>query len=268
MPLDDPIDQAALKDSVESLEESSFLVELTGWAGKPIEYALSKLPQKASDTIESATGKALTAALRLAISSMDLQHKGRSSPWLHRAAATFTGGVGGMFGLPALAVELPLSTTIMLRSIADTARAEGEDLTDPASRLACIEVFALGGRTPGDDAAESGYFAVRAALAKSVSEAAAYVANKGAIEEGAPVIVRFVAQVARRFAPAVAEKVAAEAAPVIGAVGGAAVNLLFINHFQDVARGHFTVRRLERKYGTDRVRSEYDLLKSEHPHKP
>jgi hypothetical protein len=49
---------------------------------------------------------------------------------------------------------------------------------------------------------------------------------------------------------------------VIGAVGGAAVNLAFIEHFQDLARGHFTVRRLERTYGADIVRAEYDRLKS------
>lgn len=47
-------------------------------------------------------------------------------------------------------------------------------------------------------------------------------------------------------------KVAAQALPVVGALGGAAVNYAFIEHFQDVARGHFTVRRLERLYGKDK----------------
>jgi len=49
---------------------------------------------------------------------------------------------------------------------------------------------------------------------------------------------------------------------VVGAVGGAAVNLTFIAHFQDIARGHFTVRRLERVYGAEIVRAEYDSLKT------
>jgi hypothetical protein len=35
--------------------------------------------------------------------------------------------VGGGFGLAALPVELPISTIIMLRSIGDIARSEGED---------------------------------------------------------------------------------------------------------------------------------------------
>jgi hypothetical protein len=56
------------------------------------------------------------------------------------------------------------------------------------------------------------------------------------------------------------QKIAAQALPVVGALGGAAVNYAFIDHFQDVARGHFTVRRLERLYGKERIRSEYDLI--------
>src|SRR3712207_7386206 len=38
----------------------------------------------------------------------------------------------------------------------------------------------------------------------------------------------------------------AQAVPVLGAISGAAVNTLFIDHFQSLAQGHFTVRRLER----------------------
>jgi hypothetical protein len=58
----------------------------------------------------------------------------------------------------------------------------------------------------------------------------------------------------------VTQKVAAQAIPVVGALGGAAVNYAFIEHFQDVARGHFTVRRHERVYGEDLVRAEYERL--------
>ena len=54
--------------------------------------------------------------------------------------------------------------------------------------------------------------------------------------------------------------VAAQAVPLIGAVGGAAVNLAFTEHFQSLAKGHFTVRRLERAYGAALVREEYERL--------
>jgi hypothetical protein len=45
--------------------------------------------------------------------------------------------------------------------------------------------------------------------------------------------------------------------PLIGAAGGMAVNLLFIRHFQNMARGHFIIRRLEKKYGTEAMKTLY-----------
>jgi hypothetical protein len=157
-------------------------------------------------------------------------------------------------------MELPVSTIIILRSIAEIARSEGEDLSEPESALACVQVFALGGRAGSVDASESGYFAARGMLAKSVTEAARFVAERGIVEEGSPILVRFITKVASRFGVAVTQKVAAQALPVVGALGGASVNYIFIEHFQDVARGHFIVRRLERAYGKDLVRSEYERI--------
>jgi hypothetical protein len=81
------------------------------------------------------------------------------------------------------------------------------------------------------------------------------------VEEGSPAIVRLISKIATRFSGPVLEKFAAQSVPVIGAAGGAAVNLVFINYFQDMARGHFTVRRLERKYGAEIVRQEYDRIR-------
>jgi hypothetical protein len=148
----------------------------------------------------------------------------------------------------------------MLRSIADIARSEGEDISEPEPALSCVQVFALGGRAGSANPTESGYFAARAMLAKSVTDAARFIAERGVIEEGAPVLVRFIAQVASRFGVVVTQKIAAQTVPVVGALGGAAVNYAFIEHFQEVARGHFTVRRLERVYGKDVVRTEYERL--------
>ena len=86
------------------------------------------------------------------------------------------------------------------------------------------------------------------------------VAERGVVKEGAPILLKFVTQVAARFGLVVTQKVAAQALPVVGALGGAAVNYAFIEHFQDVARGHFSVRRLERLYGKDTIRNEYDRI--------
>jgi hypothetical protein len=142
-----------------------------------------------------------------------------------------SGGAGGAFGLVTLPIELPVWTIIMLRSIADIARSEGEDLSDPESALSCVQVFALGGRSGSADTSESGYFAVLGMLAKSITEAARFIAERRVIEEGAPVLVRFIAQVASRFGVVVTQKVATRALPVVGALGGAAVNYAFIEHF-------------------------------------
>src|SRR4030095_10685684 len=99
-----------------------------------------------------------------------------------------------------------------------------------------------------DDAAESSYWAVRAALAEAISEAASYIAERGVLEKTAPAVVRLVAAIASRFGIVVSEQVAAKAVPLVGAGSGTIINVPFIHHFQDMARGHFIVKRLEAKY--------------------
>jgi hypothetical protein len=252
-------DREALRKAVRSLEHPSLAARLTNLVGKPVELIGYALPAFASKAIASATSKGLEAALKVALRTLPRSPRARSQ-FLHRALATASGAAGGTFGLAALPVELPVSTVIMLRSIADIAQTEGEDLADPESVLSCVEVFALGGRAGSADASESGYFAVRGMLAKTVTEAARFVAERGLLKEGAPILLKFVTQVAARFGLVVTQKVVAQALPLVGALGGAAVNYAFIEHFQDVARGHFTVRRLERLYGKERIRSEYDLI--------
>jgi hypothetical protein len=188
-----------------------------------------------------------------------MDHSQAESPsnWWHKLAVGTTGAAGGAFGLPALAIELPISTTIMLRSIADIARSEGENLRTADARLECVQVLALGGRSKNDDGTETGYFAVRAAMAKAVSEAAAHLAGKGVSQKGAPAIVRLIALIASRFSVVVSEKAAAQAVPVVGAFGGAMINALFMDHFQDMGKGHFIVRRLERLHGHEEVKRVY-----------
>ena len=45
------------------------------------------------------------------------------------------------------------------------------------------------------------------------------------------------------------EKAAAQLVPVLGAIVGAGVNAVFMQHYQRTAWGHFTIRRLERIEG-------------------
>ena len=235
-------------------------MRIVNLVGMPIEAATKLLPARTSALVSRATNTAVRKALVAAVSTMGTKRRGTPSRWLHRAAVAGSGGVGGFFGLPGLAVELPISTVIMLRAIADIARSEGEDVGSVEGQLACVQVFALGGPGPADDASETAYYAVRVALAKALSEAAEHIAARGMAEEGAPVVLRLIARIAARFNVVVSEKVAAQAVPVVGAATGAAINLLFVNTFQRTASGHFVVRRLERKYGPDVVKSAYETI--------
>lgn len=255
------------QDDMNDLEKARALLENPGLAAKlshllgtPIEKGISMLPDGWHVKINAMARAALSRALHAAVLTMKDAPGKAASNRLHKLAVAATGGLGGMFGLPALSVELPVSTTIMLRSIVDIARSENEDIHDPETQMACLEVFALGGPHQSDDASETGYFAVRASLAQSISNASAYLARNGLVTDGAPALVRLITQVANRFSIQVSEKVAAQAVPAIGAAGGAMVNTLFIDHFQDMARGHFIVRRLEKAYGREIVEAAYRFV--------
>ena len=251
-----PEDLTDLKYAKSLLENPGFAARIINLIGKPIEKGFELLPEKWSTVVNKAARVSLKKALTVVVTTLGTSG-GRSSDIMHKILVSLSGAGGGAFGLPALAIELPISTTIMLRSIADIARSEGEDLNDPHVKIECIQVFALGGSSKNDDASETGYFAVRTALARTVSDAAQHIASKGLTRESAPVLLRLISRVSSRFGVVVSEKVAAQAIPLIGAAGGALINSLFINHFQDVARGHFIIRRLEKRYGENEVRKLY-----------
>ena len=282
-------DLAALRRAVQVLERPSLAARLSAAAGAPLDMIGRSLPAPITEAVGRSTEAAMRGAMRVALATLPrtqlapaeggglgaaaAKAEGRIARMLgsgdgkHRAMAALSGAVGGAFGLATLAVELPVSTTLMLRSIAEIAREEGEDLETPEGALACVQVFALGGRSSAETESastltESGYFAVRAALAKTLSEAARYAGSKTLLDQSAPALIRFTAQIAARFGLVVSQKVAAQAVPILGAFGGAAVNAAFMNHFQATARAHFTVRRLERSYGSAAVRAAYEVEKA------
>ncbi|MGO9134780.1 MAG: EcsC family protein [Methylovirgula sp.] len=262
-------DRVLLRRAVGYLEHRSLATRLSQVLGQQLSRFGKLLPANFTEIVDKAAERAIALGLAAAMRSLKTQARQDRRLW-HKAAATLSGAAGGAFGLASLPIELPLSTLLMLRSIAAIAGAEGEDLTDPETAFACLQVFALGGQdteqrlgnpdniVEPSGLTESGYFAVRAVLAQSVTEAARFVVERGVVEETAPVILRVVSQIATRFGLVVSQKIAAQAVPIIGAAGGAAINYAFIDHFQTLARGHFTVRRLERIYGADLVRAEYD----------
>lgn len=251
-------DSVDLRRAWELLEHPGWLVQLQSLLGQPIESILNRLPRFIRGAIRKSSETAIRRALEFAVSSLDNPRTRRlTGNSLHKWLATASGGVGGAFGLPALAIELPVTTVIILRSIADIAREQGEDLTSIEARLACIEVFAFGGRSESDNAAESGYFAIRTLLSREIGEAAQYIAQRGLSGKAGPALVRLISLLSSRFGVVVTEKAAATAVPIVGAAGGAAINALFMGHFQKTAWAHFTVRRLERQHGSEAIRELY-----------
>jgi len=247
-------DQRVLWKAVTILERESFVARLAELTGEPVTRILNRLPSVVNSQIQRAVngalGKALDVALYRGVSRLP-----EPGTIVFQALSGVTGGVSGFFGLTTLPLELPVTTTLMRRSIAGIARSHGENLENPASRLACLEVFALGPqrkarRGPGD---ENTYIATRAFLAKAVSEAAQVMAEQGVARTSAPVILDLITAVGSRFGLIVSEKVAAGAIPVVGAIGGAAVNLACMDHFQQLAQAHFAIRSLERRHGPPEV---------------
>ena len=251
---------AELKAAKRLLESPALAAKIASFVGTPIERGFALLPAKWNTVVNDATRKAIETALKVALWTMNEKRASAPSNGWHKLAAGASGAAGGAFGLATLSIELPVSTTIMLRSIADIARSEGENLKLPEAQLECVQVLALGGNSKDDDGTEIGYFAARAAMAKAVSEAAAHLAAQGVAQHGSPALVRLITQIASRFSIVVSEKAAAQAVPVVGAIGGAVINTLFIDHFQDMARGHFIVRRLERLHGAAQVKALYSEL--------
>lgn len=266
---DNERDTADLKRAVSLLETPSLTIRMVNLVGTPIEWGISRLPKGAVQKVQSIAQVALRKSVSVALKTMDDAPARGSSTRMHKIASAATGAVGGFFGIGVLAVELPITTTIMMRAIIDIARSEGFAITDLDVQKSCVEVFALGGKSDKDDASDSGYYASRGMLAETVKhttkELVGLASQRGG--EGAAKalgtsqigasLAKLIDAVATRFGIVITEKMAAQIVPVLGAATGAAINALFTDHYQDMARGHFIVRRLEEKYGTEHVEAAY-----------
>ncbi|MBV6272267.1 EcsC family protein [Alcaligenaceae bacterium CGII-47] len=269
---DNERDTADLKRAVILLETPSITIRLVNIVGTPIEWGVSRLPQGVVKKVQSIAQVALRKSVSVALKTLDDVPTTASSTRMHKFAAAATGAVGGFFGLGALAVELPITTTIMMRSIVDVARSEGFTINDLAVQKACVEVFALGGKSDQDDASDSGYYASRGMLTETVRQTTREligVASQRSGEGAAKAVgssqigsslAKLIDAVATRFGVVITEKMAAQIVPVLGAASGAAINAVFTDHYQEMARGHFIVRRLEEKYGKAMIEAAYRRL--------
>jgi EcsC protein family len=260
-------DLIALRRAKHELESPALAMKLASIVGAPLEKLLVRMPAFANAKVTDATELALRKCLSIALRTLGRQNGAapsivpdKPSNLLHKFAVATTGAAGGAFGLLALPVELPVTTTLMFRSICDIARSEGEDLSAIDTQLQCLTVLGMGGTSTTDDDADLGYFIMRGALAQAISKASSEIATKGFTAHGSAALLRLLNTIAARFSVQVSEQIAAKSIPAIGAVLGAMVNTVFIDHFQQVAHGHFTVRRLERQYGAEVVERAYQTI--------
>lgn len=269
-------EQMFLEEAVRFLENPRFLVRVANTIGKPVEALQRKLPEKMKLQFEKAVSASLNKCIEIAVYSipktdsatthMSALNKRR----LHVLLASGIGAVGGFFGLASLPVELPLTTTVMLRSIAEIAKNNGEDLQNPEVLLECIQVFAMGStQSEKDDAINSSYLESRLVFSGIVKKAAQYIAQHSSKEvlsaiekKTAPELIIFISRVASQFNIVVSEKMLAEVVPIIGAIGSASINGFFTDHFNTTANFHFGIKKLERKYGLEVIQNQYMIIKN------
>lgn len=212
-------------------------IQVLNLLGSQAEGLLDQLPAPVRARLGEATERALTVAFDAAQGSRGVvpDQKG----WLNTAVATAMGAAGGFGGLPGALVELPVTTTVLLRTIQGAAAEQGFDPALHSVRFDCLRVFGSAGPLAHDDGADMGFLSVRLTLTGNAMQ-------------------RMIAFVAPRLATVLGQKLAAQTVPVLGAVAGAATNYAYTSYYQDMAHVHFGLRRL----AIDTDRSHDDLVQA------
>ncbi|MCY4303849.1 MAG: EcsC family protein [Aestuariivita sp.] len=198
-------------------------LQLMNLLGGQVEGLIDNLPTALRDQLGSATEAALHIALDAASGSR------KAVPdqvgWLNTVVATAMGAAGGFGGITSSLVELPVTTTILLRAIQGVSVEQGFDPDLESVRFDCIKVIGSAGPLSHDDGADLGFLSARLALSG---------AN----------VQRLIVTIAPRLATALGQKLAAQTIPVLGAIAGAATNYVYINYYQEMAFVQFRLRRL------------------------
>ncbi len=251
-------DLADLKKAAILLEKDSIAVKMANIFGEAAEKFVRLFPQRFQKSVETHTVMTIEKSWEFSLTTMAGPDVPPEPEKRHRLYAIISGAVGGV-AILTLFAELPVTTVIMLRSVADIAKSEGEDYNRFETRIACLESFALGGENADRDKGGTSYYASREMLSKPLEESGKYIAKKGVAGMGAPFVAQLFAKIAARYQTFLSAKLAAEAVPLAGAVIGATVNIVFIDYFQEKARGHFIIRRLEKEYGIEEVKQAFEI---------
>lgn len=260
-------DLKILAHSKSKLENIVLIMQGLNIVGDKIEKSIKIIPEKRQKQIGEKANYVLMAAIQANLKTMSKNKGQKDASNKSYKTIVFASGVGfGFAGFVGFAADLLLTTKFMLRSILDIARSKGEDIFDIETQLSCLSVFALGGKSKSDDGLETSYYATRMALSNSIKMTTEYVAKNGVtpiidkLATGSP-LAQLISKIASNYQAAAIEKFVADWFPVVGAVSGGTINLVFIHHFQKMAEAHFTIRQLERKYGEEVIREKYNEIR-------
>ena len=206
------------------------VMQVLGFLGGSAEGLVNRLPAGVRTGLEGATERALDTAMAAASRSRGMVAD--RPDWVNTALATAMGAAGGFGGLPGALAELPFTVTMLLRAIQGIAAEHGFDPASDEVRLECLRVFASAGPLARDDGTDMGFFTAKVTITGTG-------------------LSGLIARVAPRLSVVLGEKLAAQTAPVLGAVAGAAVNYAFTSYYQEIARVHFGLKRLARDSGED-----------------
>ena len=242
----------ALREALERLESGRGLVvrlaDLMGGAlGRATRMGARSLgvPGPLQSRMRGVAEAALARAYDVAILGLDITDADpRRAGRLRRVAVMVSGAAGGFVGMAGFLPDATITTLSIMREIAAIAREQGEDLSSPGARRACLEVFAL---RPDDTAeageSELGYFSARLLM------------------QGRPMVM-LMSEIAARYGVTLSQKFALQAVPIAGAFTGAALNAAFLAHYRDLARAHFTIRGLERQHGRAAVQDAAQAIRT------
>lgn len=230
-----PVSDPAILGQLDTLAKrhraaGGVVMQLIGYVGGSAEGLLSKLPGPVRNGLDGATERALSGAMTAAERSRGIVAD--RPDWMNRTLTTAMGAAGGVGGLGSSLAELPFTVTMLLRAIQGIAAEHGFDPASEEVRLECLRVFASAGPLEDDDGMDLSFLAARATITGSSMKS-------------------LIAKVAPRLSIVLGQKLAAQAAPLLGAVVGAAVNYAFTSYYQEIARVHFGLKRLARDTGTD-----------------
>jgi len=265
-----------IEEAAGFLEKPSALVNATDWLGKPLDKLQNYLPQNLEQMVKQAVQRALKTALQVAVQSLP-QHKNRTiswpsvldttrrSAWKHTAAVTTTGAISGALGSAAMMIELPLTTSLILRSIASTAQQWGHDLSKAEVQMQCLYVFTMGSpKTSRDDEIDSAYISARLAYHGLIRELAGFISSHSlkevflALEKGTlPALVKFASLLLPSLERTIVRSILSKGVPILSAVGSAALNAGFCQYFTKAARYHFGLMHLESLHSRDLVHAHY-----------